>query len=236
MLADLIIRKNLKLNKLREELHLKKFTYDIKKYPFYEYLSTLFGVNDLENIHKYIGFFDPFNREQDQYTILHKVFYSNFRLPNSPLQKMYEDFIKDFIAPIVSEKFYYQKIPTFRIGLPQNKFVGEFHRDTAYNHQPYELNFNLAIVNYKGSAALITEDAAGSKNLISTEIDYGQVMGFDHIGCLHGSEINQTGKTMISMDFRLALADMYYEDPKAESVNLHSKFIIGDYFSVEVVN
>ncbi len=224
------------MNKLREDIHLKKFKYDIKKYPFYEYLSTLFGVTDLENIHKYMGSFDPFNREQDQYTILHKVFYSNFRLPNSPLQKMYEDLIKDFIAPIVSEKFYYQKIPTFRIGLPQNKFVGEFHRDTAYNHQPYELNFNLAIVNFKGSAALITEDAAGSKNLISTEIDYGQVMGFDHIGCLHGSEINQTGKTMISMDFRLALADMYYEDPKAESVNLHSKFIIGDYFSAEVVN
>ena len=224
------------MNKEREDLHLKKFNYDIKKYPFYEYLSTLFGVTDLENIHKYLGYFKPFNREQDQYTILHKVFYSNFRLPNSPLQKMYDDFIRDFIASIVSEKFYYQKIPTFRIGLPQNKFVGEFHRDTAYNHQPYELNFNLAIANYMGSAALITEDAAGSKNFITAEIDFGQVMGFDHIGCLHGSEINQTGKTMMSMDFRLALADMYYEDSKAESVNLHSKFIIGDYFSAEVVN
>ena len=236
MIADLIIRKNLQLSKLREDLHLKKFKYDIKKYPFYEYLSTLFGVTDLENIHEYLGHFDPFSREQDQYTILHKVFYSNFRLPNSPLQKMYEVLIKDFIAPIVSEKFYYQKIPTFRIGLPQNKFVGEFHHDTDYNHQPYELNFNLAIANYKGSAALFTEDKAGSKNLIHAEIDYGEVMGFDHIRCLHGSEKNQTGKTMISMDFRLALADMYYEDPKAESVNLHSKFIIGDYFSSKIIN
>ena len=224
------------MNKLREALHLKKFNYNTKKYPFYEYLSKLFGVTDLENIHKYMGHFDPFLREQDQHTILHKVFYSNFRLPNSPLKKMYEDLIRDFIAPLVYEKFYYQKIPTFRIGLPQNKFVGEFHRDSAYNHQPYEINFNLAIVNYKGTAALVTEDTAGSDNLILAEIDYGQVMGFDHIGCLHGSEINQTGKTMISMDFRLALASIYYEDPKAESVNLHSKFIIGDYFSEETIN
>jgi hypothetical protein len=61
-------------------------------------------------------------------------------------------------------------------------------------------------------------------------------MGFDHIGCLHGSEINQTGKTMMSMDFRLALADMYYEDPKARSVNMNSNFIIGDYFSEENLN
>jgi hypothetical protein len=224
------------LSNLREDLHLKKFQYDTKKYPFYEYLSTLFGISDLEKIHEFLGHFDPFKREQDQNTILHKIFYSNFRSLNSPLQKMYEDFIRNFIAPIVSEKFYYQKIPTFRIGLPQNKFVGEFHQDTAYNHQPFEINFNLAIANYKGSAALITEDKAGSKKLIPAEINYGEVMGFDHIGCLHGSEINQTGKTMISMDFRLALADMYYEDLKAESVNMHSKFIIGDYFSSELIN
>jgi hypothetical protein len=224
------------LNQLREDLHLKKFKYDTKKYYFYEYLSALFGVSDLENIHEYLGHFDPFKREQDQYTILHKIFYANFKMPNSPLQKMYENLVKDFISSLVPQKFYYQKIPTFRIGLPKNKFVGEFHRDTAYNHQPYELNFNLAIANYKSSAALITEDIAGSKNLITTEIDYGEVMGFDHIGCLHGSEINQTGKTMMSMDFRLALADMYYEDPKARSVNMNSKFIIGDYFSEENVN
>ena len=224
------------MNQLREDLHLKKFKYDTKKYYFYEYLSALFGVSDLENIHEYLGHFDPFKREQDQYTILHKIFYANFKKPNSPLQKMYENLVKDFISSLVPQKFYYQKIPTFRIGLPENKFVGEFHRDTAYNHQPYELNFNLAIANYKSTAALITEDIAGSKNLITAEIDYGEVMGFDHIGCLHGSGINQTGKTMMSIDFRLALADMYYEDPKAESVNMNSKFIIGDYFSDENIN
>ncbi len=224
------------MNQLRADLHLKKFKYDTKKYFFYEYLSALFGVSDLENIHEYLGHFDPFKREQDQYTILHKIFYANFKMPNSPLQKMYEDLIKDFISSLIPQKFYYQKIPTFRIGLPENKFVGEFHRDTAYNHQPYEINFNLAISNYKSSAALITEDIASSKNLITAEIDYGEVMGFDHIGCLHGSEINQTGKTMMSMDFRLALADMYYEDPNAKSVNMNSKFIIGDYFSEENVN
>ncbi len=224
------------MNQLRADLHLKKFKYDTKKYYFYEYFSALFGVSHLENIHEYLGHFDPFKREQDQYTILHKIFYAHFKMPNSPLQKMYEDLIKGFISSFIPQKFYYQKIPTLRIGLPENKFVGEFHRDTAYNHQPYELNFNLAIANYKSSAALVTEDIAGSKNLITAEIDYGEVMGFDHIGCFHGSEINQTGKTMMSMDFRLALADMYYEDPKAKSVNMNSRFIIGDYFSEEFVN
>ena len=54
----------------------------------------------------------------------------------------------------VKEDFYYQVIPTFRIGLPGNKFVGEYHKDSKYNHQSYELNFNLGISGYLGDAAL----------------------------------------------------------------------------------
>ena len=42
---------------------------------------------------------------------------------------------------------------------------------------------------------------------------------FDHIDCLHGSDPNETDKTMVSFDFRLALKDIYY-DTDASSVNL----------------
>ena len=41
---------------------------------------------------------------------------------------------------------------------------------------------------------------------------------------------------MISLDFRLALKDFYYEDLAAKSVNTKSYFIIGDYFSDEHIN
>ena len=44
------------------------------------------------------------------------------------------------------------------------------------------------------------------------EIDYGEVMCFDHIDCMPGSRINTTGKTMLSIDFRLALAEEYFEE------------------------
>jgi hypothetical protein len=53
---------------------------------------------------------------------------------------------------------------------------------------------------------------------------------------MHGSHINTTGKTMVSMDFRLALADQYFDDPNAFSINTHKAFKIGDYFNERLIN
>ncbi len=221
---------------IRQSLHLKKFSYPVKDFPFKDYLVRLFGVDDLRTIHRFLGAFDVFDQSHDQGTILHKVFYAHFKAPNSPLRALYIKFIEDFIAKTIPYSFYYQVIPTFRVGLPGNKFVGDFHKDTQYNHKPYELNFNLAIVNYEGDAGLFTEDLPGSGRYIAMEIGYGEVMSFDHIDCLHGCQINTTGNTMISMDFRLALADQYFEDPNAISINTHAAFKVGDYFSENLIN
>ena len=73
----------------------------------------------------------------------HKVFYANYETRFKPL---YNRFIREVIKNIVNEEFYYQVIPTFRVGLPGNKFVGEFHKDTQYSHQDYEINFNVGLV------------------------------------------------------------------------------------------
>ena len=58
---------------------------------------------------------------------------------------------------------------------------------------------------------------------------------FDHIDCIHGSEPNETNKTMVSMDFRLALKELYF-DTEESSVNLKTKFKPGYYFSKEFLN
>ena len=62
------------------------------------------------------------------------------------------------------------------------------------------------------------------------ECPYGKIFSFDHIDCLHGSDPNETDKTMVSFDFRLALKDIYY-DTDASSVNLATNFVPGSYFS-----
>ena len=222
---------NIDAGDLRSHLHMKRFQYSTANYPFKEVLESLFGC-ELGDLHKYIGKFEKFDREHDQNTLIHKIFYSNFKEKIKPI---YENFIKDFIPKIVFQKpFHYQVIPTFRVGLPGNVFVGEFHKDSFYNHQKYELNFNLGLANYDGDASLITEIRPNSKDWVKLSCPYGNIFSFDHIDCLHGSEINTSKRTMVSFDFRLALEEIYFYS-EAKSMNMKSLFIPGEYFSKEVI-
>nr|WP_075488227.1 hypothetical protein [Prochlorococcus marinus] len=222
---------NIDSSDLRSYLHMKSFQYPVAKYPFKELLESLYGC-ELSDLHKYIGGFDKFDRQHDQSTLIHKVFYSNFKEKIKPI---YENFIKEFIPKIVLYKpFYYQIIPTLRVGLPKNVFVGEFHKDSFYNHQKYELNFNLGLANYEGDASLVTEIIPNSKDWVKLSCPYGNIFSFDHIDCLHGSKINNSNKTMVSFDFRLALKEIYFSS-ESKSVNMKSLFKPGEYFSKEVI-
>lgn len=219
-------------SKLRADLHTKRFSYSTIDFPFRENLENLYGC-ELNTIHLSLGNFEKFERNNDQSTILHKVFYSNYPKIIKPI---YEDFINNFIAEIISpHKFYYQMIPTFRVGLPGNVFVGEYHKDTSYNHKGYEINFNLGLSNYKGQAALKTEIAPKSNEFITLECPYGEIFSFDHIDCLHGSDLNKSNETMVSFDFRLALDELYFES-EASSINLKTSFKPGSYFSSHLIN
>ena len=154
-------------NHYRKALHGKTFNYSIEEYPFKALLTSLYGC-ELESIQEYIGDMDTFDQANDQKTLIHKVFYSNFQ---SLIEPLYIKFIKNIISPIIKDPFYYQKIPTFRIGVPGNKFVGEFHKDSKYNHQSYEVNFNLGICGCTGDAALQVEKSEGSNKFYILELN-----------------------------------------------------------------
>jgi hypothetical protein len=217
-------------NDIRKSLHTQHFSYNTEEYPFKDLVEEILGVR-LEELHKFLGQYNVFNRASDQSTLAHKVFYANFE---SKIKPLYNSFISDIIANIVQTDFYYQVIPTFRIGLPGNKFVGEFHTDTKYNHQPYEVNFNLGLANYTGNAALLSEKTPESSEFVLLECPYGEIFSFDHIDCLHGSEPNGSELTMASFDFRLAIKDLYVDTP-AKSINVGTSFKPGSYFSAESV-
>ena len=221
----------IKARDLRSHLHMKYFDYSIKDYPFKETLENLYGCK-LVDLHKYMGKFERFERANDQISLAHKVFYSNFK---EKIEPIYEKFIKNFISNIfLNHRFYYQLIPTFRVGFPGNVFVGEFHKDSYYNHQNYELNFNLGLANYQGNASLKTQVSPSSDKWEQLSCPYGKIFSFDHIDCLHGSEPNSDDKTMVSFDFRLALADLYF-DSEAKSLNMKTSFKPGSYFSANVI-
>ena len=81
----------------------------------------------------------------------------------------------------------------------------------------------------------MSEKNPNSNEFFPLECPYGEMFCFNHIDCLHGSDINTTNKTMVSMDFRLAMLP-FYEKLENKSVNMASSFTIGDYFSSEIIN
>ena len=217
---------------LRKLLHGKNFNYETSLFDFKSPLEELFGCK-LSCLHKHLGSYNRFKRSNDQSTLAHKVFYSNYEKLLKPL---YIKFMHEYIAHIISpHKAYYQSIPTFRIGLPGNVFVGEFHKDSDYNHRDYEINFNLGLSGYTGPASLKTQVSPDSEDYMLLESPYGSIFSFDHIDCLHGSEINTSDETIVSFDFRIALVDLFYET-ESSSVNMSSRFSPGSYFSSEIVN
>ena len=212
----------------RQSCHGLKFCYDPSKYCFKEALEELFGI-PLTDLHLWLGQFETFERKNDQLTFAHRVYYSNF---DRMIKPIYKKFIDQFLRSIIAFPFAYQKIPTFRIGLPGNRFVGEYHTDTKYNHPDFELNFNLGLSNYKKPCCLMSEEIPKSKNFLPIECDYGQIFSFNHIDCVHGSEINTTNETMVSIDFRLAMMPFYTTTSNPpSSVNMGTSFVINDYFS-----
>jgi len=218
-------------NKLRKALHCKNFAYDTSLYCFKEKLESLFGC-DLEELHTQLGEFERVNLQTCQKTLAHRVFYANY---SYTIRDAYLKFLHNVVLPIVDQPFYYQQIPTFRIGLPNNCFVGEYHKDSFYQHQDYEVNFNLGLANYQGSAGLKAEKTPNKGDFITLECPYGSIFSFDHIDCLHGSDPNRTGKTLVSMDFRIAPLDLFYYAQDAVSINTKSKFAPGGYFSEEAI-
>ena len=107
--------------------------------------------------------------------------------------------------------FAYQVIPTFRVGLPGNRFVGEYHTDAKYNHPDFELNFNIGLSNNLMPCCLMSEKISNTRKYYPLECENGEIFSFNHIDCVHGSEINTTDQTMVSMDFRVAMIPFYEE-------------------------
>lgn len=227
----MLIKRMSSAKETRLVAHGKTFHYDISKFPFKDTLEKLYGV-ELHDLHNWLGSFDKFERKNDQQTIAHRVFYSNYK---DKFESIYQNFILNFLSNIIDFPFAYQQIPTFRIGLPGNRFVGEFHNDAKYNHPDFELNFNLGLSNYAKPCCLMSEMVPNSNEFYPLECSYGEIFSFNHIDCLHGSEINTTNETMVSIDFRIAMMP-FYKEVNNKSVNMNTSFSVGSYFSNKIIN
>ena len=223
------------------------YNYDTRKYPFHEIMARLFDVKSLDLVHDILdGTHESglFTNESDDKTKLHHMFYTKLNSGWPAFEKLYKDFISENIRNIFSiEEVIYQTKPTFRAQLPNNIAVGGnendsqerygWHKDTDdnYNHPNFEKNFIIPLTNSKDTASVYIETAPGSDAFCPAEMKVGEFFQFNGGECVHGNKKNITGKSRISLDFRIVLPTDYNEAYIKSSKLSKKKFIIGHYYS-----
>jgi hypothetical protein len=203
-------------------------SYPLERYPFPAMITYLLDEVDLAALR---GDGLPLHsRENDQISWWHERFYAA-REAWGPL---YRKFVMEFVARQFSEPFYYQAIPTFRVQLPDNLAVGEYHRDSEYGHPAGEVNLWLPLTRADGSNSIyLCEDESGERRR-SIRAWPGDVVVFDGVRRRHGNEINCQRYSRVSFDFR-CLPVRLYRESEARSVNMGCRFAPGDYYAAEPI-
>lgn len=206
---------------------MKKDDYSILEYPFAEVIQEHFDCLDLRYLHrKSVEEYELVSRENDWKTEFHERFYQI----GNKFFDLYKSFIKNILIPKYDESLVYQKIPTFRIHMPNNLAVGEFHRDSDYGHGEEEINVFLPFTSAYGTNAFWSESKVGLEDYKPQEIKYGQY-GIWNGNLKHGNYPNKTGVSRVSVDFRIIPKSQYRERDTA-TINTKLDFKIGGYFDI----
>ena len=148
----------------------------------------------------------------------------------------YKYLIDSAIAPHFDAPFRFQRVPGIRIQTPESRTV-QYHSDHWYGHGPDVLNFWMPITRSFATNALQLATLEDSEREIAhiiahklrqpesderlkamskpVELDYGSVKVFN-ARTAHGTVGNTTGKTRISIDFRILMegTDSGSKDPR----------------------
>lgn len=201
------------------------FCYPAIDYPFATRIGEAVRVGDLWRLHEFVSY-ALFRRETDQETIWHERYYGAF---NSHIAPVYVKFLTEIIAPRFDEPMAYQRIPNFRVHLPDNVAVGEFHRDRDYGHPQGETNFLLPLTDASNTSTIWIESTEGADDFRPINLRYGELFCFDGLNLRHGNKINETGATRVSLDFRVIPLRLGMSSTGV-SVNTRARFSVGHYY------
>jgi len=217
---------------------MKTLLFDKEKYPVRKIISKIFNTNNLEKSHLiYDNDKDmkPFNKYNDDKTVFHNIFYKSLLL--NQLLEIYKKIIRELIMPLYKEENYivYQKIPAFRVCIPNNRSVGEVHRDFDYNHPKEEMNYWLPITELEKENTCWYEKEKDKGNFVPILIDYGNIAEIYLNQLRHYCPINTTDKTRMSLDFRIIPGSKWEKIDKNNLGNSYfnkAKFSLGNYYDI----
>ena len=219
---------------------MKKIIYPIDVYQFLDIVEywfeqeSILPISGLSNLH-YHKIYDLFDREHDQSTIWHKCFYEKIRRDES-FDNYYMKFLEDKIKPRFGEEIVYQKIPTFRVHLPGNVSVGEFHKDKHYRDGDWadkvqELNYFVPLTKAYGTNTVWAETEEDLGDFQEIRANIGDCIEWSATKLTHGNKKNITRRTRVSFDFRVIPMSRYIESNHL-TINTKIPFGIGGYYGV----
>jgi hypothetical protein len=206
--------------------------YNKKLFNFIEVVEDLFETSDLSILHTLANqeYKEIFEVGKDSSTIFHHKFYGKYHNGWPHMEGLYEAFVVAMIPELYNEGILYQKFPTVRFHLPNNIAVGGWHNDAEYHHPEGEMNFIIPLTLSDDTASIWVESKPGKKDFSAVRLKPGELFMFSGNNLTHGNKVNETGKTRVSMDFRVLPLSKYNEKNDVGSMTLGTKFREGEYY------
>lgn len=206
--------------------------YDTREFPFHNLVDDHFMSHlkaGSENLHTLkdpslfpSGIVRP---GTDNNTALHDILYRIFS--GADFLATYRKFVQR-LQTIIGEELVFQKKPTFRIHLPGNLSVGNYHRDRDYSHPIEEINVWVPVTNARRTATIWIESEYEKNDFQPKELNVGEFLVFDS-ALKHGNEINREEYTRVSFDFRVIPKSLYSGSERI-TANRGHKLTIGEYY------
>ena len=157
---------------LRRDLHLQRLQGCREAAALVEAVQAALAY-PLTDLHRHVGPYGLFQPGADNSTDTHQRFYAQ----HAQQQALYADLCRRVIG-LIGEPCHVQQIPTYRFGLPNNRWVGNYHRDSDFGHSVFELNAICALTPMAGSAALHVEQTPGAHDFAPLELAAGEQVEF----------------------------------------------------------
>ena len=214
--------------------HLNKLNFDKEEYALYKLLEELFAC-PLHQIHQNSLKEYPLFTElgKDSNTEFHRKFYDKIVAGWPEFTELYHKLIQKKILPYLGlEEALIQKYPTFRVHLPDNRAIVVTHHDSdeKHKHPIGEINFIYALTDMFASNTIKVEKMPRLGEYVDIELKQGECISFNGNLCDHYNEINKTGVTRMSFDFRVWPLNYYRQDYKKTSVTTNMKYVEGGYY------
>ena len=183
------------------------YAYDLEQYNFTNIITNYLAVDDLSQLHSSLeestGETNSLYKNMEQSPAYQRLYDCLNADEGHRFYDTYERFVQEVIRPQYDEPIFYQKKPTHRILFRDTPGVSRFHRDRDYGHSTAEINYFVPQTPAFGTNTVWIESEEGKEDFTPMEMEAGQFARFNGASLAHGAQVNTSGKSRVSFDFRV---------------------------------